>query len=406
MVPPTSTPRRARGRAGALSGLLALSLLGSLLAAAPLPASASPAVAPTDGTFTVRGSGYGHGHGMSQWGAYGAAQQGLTWPKILAFYYPGTSLSTMPTGTRLKVWLTADDDGDLRVRPAAGLRVTDAEGGSYVVPTGKAYTSWRISRSGEGYRLAYRSTAGTWKTKATGLGTSTWSFSDTAKVLRLVRPGGSTRDYRGSLALVKRGSSGRTVNRVSLEHYVRAVVPAEMPTSWKADAVRAQAVAARSYAVRTRDTTSYPGYDICDTTSCQVYGGKSAETSGGDAAAKATTGKVVRYRGQVALTQFAASNGGAMSSGNLPYLVEKLDPYDGVVISQRWTRQLSAASIARSWPSVGTVRKLQVVRRDGTGPWGGRVERITIIGSKTSVTVSGETFQYRFAMRSSLFTVV
>ena len=84
-------------------------------------------------------------------------------------------------------------------------------------------------------------------------------------------PSGSVRPYRGSVALVKRGSSGRTVNRVLLEDYVQGVVPTEMPTSWPAEAVRAQAVAARSYAVRLRRLRHYAGYDICDTTACQVY---------------------------------------------------------------------------------------------------------------------------------------
>jgi SpoIID/LytB domain protein len=384
---------------------VALSLLGSLLLTAPA-AHADTAVPPKSGSFTIKGSGYGHGHGMSQYGAYGAAKKGLGWKQILAFYYPKTTLRSMPTGTTIKVWLTADNDNNLRVRPAAGLKIRDAHGGSYTLPTGKAYTSWRISRSGSGYKLAYRTTSGTWKTKATGLDTSTWWVSSSAKVLRLVLPNGSTRDYRGSMALVKRGTGGRTVNKVLLEDYVRAVVPMEMPTSWLPDAVRAQSVAARSYAVRVRDFSDYSGYDICDTPTCQVYGGKSREDMQGDAAVKATAGTIVTYDGKVALTQFASSNGGAMAKSNLPYLVAKKDPYDGVITSQAWTRTISAASVARVWPSVGTVRSLQVTSRDGSGAWGGRVQTIKIIGSKASVTVAGSTFKYYFSMRSTLYTVV
>ncbi|MBP2415690.1 SpoIID/LytB domain-containing protein [Microlunatus capsulatus] len=406
MSSPTRAVTTVRSRTGRLwGGAVALSLLTSLALLAPPTASADSAVAPREGSFTIRGAGFGHGHGMSQYGAYGAAKKGLTWKQILAFYYPGTTLTTMPTGTTIKVLLTADSDGDLRVQPAAGLRVSDGEGGRYTVPTGATHTSWRISRKGDGYQLASRDAAGTWKTRSTGLGGGTWSFSSTAKVLTLVRPGGSTRPYRGSLGLVRSGSGGKTVNTVLLEDYVRAVVPVEMPTSWAADAVRSQAVAARSYAVRTRDFTDRPGYDICDTDTCQVYGGERAETSGGDAAVKATAGRVVSHGGRVALTQFASSNGGALAASNLPYLVAKADPYDGVITSQAWSRTLTAAAIGRSWPSVGTVKKLQVTRRDGSGPWGGRVEKITVTGSKSSVTVGGETFQYRFGMRSSLFTV-
>ena len=180
----------------------------------------------------------------------------------------------------------------------------------------------------------------------------------------------------------------------------------EMPTSWLPDAVRAQSVAARSYAVRVRDFSDYSGYDICDTPTCQVYGGKSREDTQGDAAVKATAGTIVTYDGKVALTQFASSNGGAMAKSNLPYLVAKKDPYDGVITSQAWTRTISAASVARVWPSVGTVRSLQVTSRDGSGAWGGRVQTIKIIGSKVSVTVAGSTFKYYFSMRSTLYTVV
>lgn len=398
-------PLTVRSRAGRLLGsTLALTFLSTALLAAP-PAAADTAVTAKAGSFTVRGSGFGHGHGMSQWGAYGAARQGLSWQKILKFYYPGTTLTTMPSGTKIKVWLTADSDNDLRVAPAAGLKVSDASGNSYTLPTGKAYTSWRVTRAGSGYKLGYRTGNGSWTTRSTGLSTSTWTFSSSSKVLTLALPGGRTKQYRGSLALVKRGTGGRTVNNVVLEDYVRAVVPAEMPTSWHPDAVRAQSVAARSYAVRTRDFTDYAGYDICDTTSCQVYGGKASENKQGDAAVKATAGTVVTHRGAVALTQFAASNGGALAASNLPYLVAKRDPYDGVVASQAWTRTLSASSIARAWPSVGTVTKLQVTKRDGTGSWGGRVVTVKITGSKGSVSVAGSTFQSRFGMRSSLYTV-
>lgn len=411
MLPPTphSSPRQpsAPRRGGLLRLLVGVLAAGALVAPLlPAPVAAADAAdAPVKGSFTIRGAGYGHGHGMSQYGAYGAAEKGLSWKKILDFYYPGTTRTTMAAGTAIKVWVTADDDADLRVQPAAGLKVSDAHGHSLVLPTGSAYSSWRISRSGAGYRLAHRTAAGRWVTTTTSLDTSTWTFSDHAKLVRLVLPGGSTRPYRGSLKLVKRGSGARTVNRVLLEDYVRAVVPAEMPTSWRAAAVQSQAVAARSYAVRLRDYYHYSGYDICDSTACQVYGGAARETSGGNAATLATAGVVLTYRGAVALTQFASSNGGALAASNLAYLVAKPDPYDGVVTSQAWQRTVSAASIARVWPSVGTVQKLQVTRRDGSGRWGGRVETIKVIGSKATVSVSGSTFQYRFSLRSSLFTV-
>ena len=404
---PLLTPPRPRPsvRRRVVAAAVALGLAVTLAPAATPSASADSSVAAEAGSFTIRGAGFGHGYGMSQYGAYGAARQGKTWRQIMAFYYPGTTISPMRVGTRLRVWITADDDGNLRVQPARGLQVRDSSGHRLTLPTGSQYTSWRISRAGAGYRLAYRNTAGTWVTRATNLSTSTWSFAATAGVVKVVLPRAGTRAYRGTVALVKRGTGARTVNTVLLEDYVRAVVPVEMPTSWSANAVRAQAVAARSYAVRLRDHYDYSGYDICDTTSCQVYLGMGRENRDGDAAVRATAGQIVTYRGKVALTQFASSNGGASAASNLPYLKARTDPYDGVVVSQAWTRTVSAASVARQWPSVGTVRRLQVVSRDGSGRWGGRVNSIKIIGSKSSVTVSGSSFQWRFGMRSTLYTV-
>ena len=205
----------------------------------------------------------------------GAARKGLSWKQILAFYYRGTQLKAMPAGTKIKVWISADNDSSLRVLPASGLMPCATPPGiATPCPRGRPYTSWRISRRGTGYRLSYRTRSGSYVTKSTGLSTGTWSFSTRSKIVKVVLPSGSVRSYRGSVALIKRGSGGRTINNVLLEDYVEGVVPAEMPTSWAADAVRAQAVAARSYAVRLRDFGGYSGFDICDTTACQVYGGR------------------------------------------------------------------------------------------------------------------------------------
>ncbi|MGI3785640.1 MAG: SpoIID/LytB domain-containing protein [Janthinobacterium lividum] len=400
-------------RAGAsLLAMGSLLLVGAL--AAP-SAEADSAVKPSDGSFVVKGAGFGHGHGMSQYGAYGAAEKGLSWRQILAFYYPGTSLQTLSTSTSIKVWITADTDDNLLVLPAAGLKVYDSNDHSLTVPTGSRYRAWRITRSGTGYRLAWKNADGAYKTLSTELDTSTWHFATKAKVVKVRIPNGATREYRGTVSLIKRGSGARTVNKVRLEDYVRSVVPSEMPTSWAPDAVRAQAVAARSYAIRIRDFTSYSGYDICDTTACQVYGGLATTTSGGrrivretragSAATKATAGTIVTFGGQVALTQFASSNGGAMSSGGYSYLRKKKDPYDGVIRSQAWSRKVTAKAVARAYPSVGTVKQLRITKRDGSGRYGGRVVSIQIVGSKKTRTVSGSAFQGKFSMRSSLYKI-
>ena len=165
--------------------------------------------------------------------------------------------------------------------------------------------------------------------------------SSSAPASLTLRVAGTTRAYRGALRL----SSNNTVNVLGLDAYVQGVIPREMPTSWQPAAVRAQAVAARTYGVYDRNAHPTRYYDTCDTTSCQVYGGIGDEDSRGNAAATATAGKILRYSGQPAFTQFASSNGGWLSAGGQPYLVAKADPYDGFSGNpmHTWTTSLTKA---------------------------------------------------------------
>jgi stage II sporulation protein D len=405
MSSPTLSAPRTRGWARRLvvAGL-ALGVVGAASLTAPsTTATADSSTTPRSGKFTVSGAGFGHGWGMSQYGAYGAAKKGLSWQRILAFYYPRTARSKLPSTGTIRVWVTADDDGRLGFKPAAGAKISDGSR-SYTLPTGSAYDYWRISRSGSGYKLAYKSSGGSWKTRSTGLGTGTWKVTSSSGVLRLVLPSGSIRGYRGALSLIKRGSSGRTVNTVSVENYVRGVVPAEMPTSWHPNAVRAQAVAARTYGTFLRERSSASGYDICDTTACQVYRGMDNETANGNAAVKATAHVIMAYRGKPAFTQFTSSNGGQITTGDYSYQIAQKDPYDGLIKNQSWSKTISAATLGKAF-GVGTAKRVQITKRDGYGRWGGRVASIKITGSKRTVTVSGGTFKGKFGMRSNYFTV-
>ena len=382
---------------------LTLGLAGAASLTTPATAAADPSTSARSGSFHVSGAGFGHGWGMSQYGAYGAARQGLTWKQILAFYYPKTVRSALPSTGTIRVWVTADSDGSLGFKPAAGAKISDGSK-SYSLPTGSAYATWRISRSGAGYKLSHKSSSGSWKTRSTGLGTGTWKVTSSSGSLRLVLPSGSTRGYRGSLSLIKRGSSGRTVNTVTMENYVRAVVPSEMPTSWHPNAVRAQAVAARTYGAFLRARSSSSGYDICDTTSCQVYRGMDNETGNGDAAVAATAHVIMSFNGKPAYTQFTSSNGGQITTGDYSYQIAQKDPYDGLIKSQTWSKTISASRLGNAF-GVGTAKRVQITKRDGYGKWGGRVTTIKITGTKKSVTVSGTTFKGKFGMRGNYFTV-
>ena len=403
---------RSSRAAGALSTVLVLGLVASGgLVAGPAGAVATDQSypVPRDGEYTVVGHGYGHGHGMSQYGAQGAARQGLSHGQILAFYYPGTELEK--ARGKIRVLLTADTGDDLVVGARRGLRLRDrGSDTTYDLPRGQGATRWRVEVDGRGRDVVawYDGSWQRWRPGGRPALVGEGQFAAGGRPLTLFTPSGTTQ-YRGKLrnAATGNGSGDRaTVNVVGLDSYVRGVVPSEMPASWEPEAVQAQAVAARTYGVwdRAEDPSDYA--HICDTTSCQVYKGVAGEHPLGDDAVEATAGQVLRHDGEPAFTQFSASSGGWTSAGSMPYLVAKKDPYDGWSGNpvHRWSTTLKASTIAGAYPSIGKLRRVRVTSRDGNGDWNGRVRSMKLVGSAGTVTVSGDTFRYRFDLRSTWFT--
>ncbi|SDU86533.1 SpoIID/LytB domain protein [Jiangella alkaliphila] len=402
-----------------LAQLIAV-LVGALVPFAAAPASpvgvATEVVPlPPSGDVVIEGRGFGHGRGMSQWGAYGAAVSGLSYDRILAHYYRGTSLVERDD-IQLKVRITAAGDDQTVVAPASGLTAA-ASGATLNLPSsirGERVTAWRVVRNGGG--LALQGRAGTWRDVAVGglvVHAAPVRFTSPAGTVRLIL-GATYRDYRGAVEAVAAGSGAGTRVVASLESYLRSVVPAEMPASWPAAAVQAQAVAARSYARWQR--TEEPGswYDTCDSTRCQVFNGVADYTAAGelkrryehpasDAAVAATAGRLLIHDGVPAFTQFGSSNGGWTVRGSRSYLRAFEDPYDGVVSGSphTWRSSLSAADVAAAYPAVGRVAALRVTARDGLGAWGGRITSVVVEGGSGSVELSGEAFRIALGLRSS-----
>jgi stage II sporulation protein D len=387
---------RFRAAATGAAALTAAALL-------PGPAQASRTVSesftvPAGGTVVVTGHGYGHGHGMSQYGAQGAARQGLTARQILAFYYPGTTLAT--TAGTIGVLITADTDNAVQVVPATGLRVREVgSGATYALPATAGIKTWRLRTVSGRTVLDYDD--GAWHAYLPGGAALSGDAELYGPASVGLRVGSATRAYRGALRL----SSSDTVNVLALDDYVKGVVPREMPASWAGAALQAQAVAARTYAARDRADHATRYYQTCDTTSCQVYGGLGSEDSRSNAAVAATANQVLNYRGTPAFTQFGSSSGGWLADGGQPYLVAKPDPYDGASGNpvHTWSRTLTRASIQKAYPSLGTLQRIAVTRRDGHGEWYGRVEQMVLDGSRANVTLAGTTFRSKFGLRSQWF---
>jgi SpoIID/LytB domain protein len=149
-------------------------------------------------------------------------------------------------------------------------------------------------------------------------------------------------------------------------------------------------------------------YQICDTTSCQVYGGFTAEYASTNAAVDATAGQVrLDAEGTPAFTQFSSSNGGWSAAGSVPYLVAQQDPYDGWSGNPNttWTLPLTAGNVEKNYPAVGTLTSIAVDSRDGNGEWGGRATTMTLTGTGGSVQTTGEDFRLRVGLKSSWFTL-
>jgi SpoIID/LytB domain protein len=178
-----------------------------------------------------------------------------------------------------------------------------------------------------------------------------------------------------------------------------------MPATWHRAAVRAQAVAARTYAAYERDHLTGP---LCDTTSCQVYGGFAAEHPASNAAVDATKGLALMHQGEPAFTQFGSSSGGWTSAGSMPYLPAKADPYDDWAGNpvHSWSVQVADTLIESKWPGIGNLNRIRVNQRDGHGEWGGRVGSVTLVGGRGRVTVSGDTLRYALGLRSPWVTFV
>jgi SpoIID/LytB domain protein len=399
------TPRSTT--ATALLGLAGL--LGSL---STVVATAGPAAAaevhprPADGIFAVEGHGWGHGRGMSQWGAQGAASKGLTADQITSFYYPGTS-RTVLADAPMRVLLQADEGVDTQVVPTSGLVATDVATGAKVALS-TTFKRYRALATSAGLNL--QSWDGTtWRGVALGGKASVVGplrFSGTTFV-RVVFPGGSSRDYRGATQAVKTGTTSlQTIVVLGMEDYLLGVVPRESSSSWAAAALQAQSIAARSYSANKRSRVSTTArYDICDTTQCQVFGGSAVYTAGGTRtnlepattteAVRATRGVVRTYSGTPIFSEYSSSNGGWSTTGGHPYLIAQRDDYDGVVPNQvhSWNASLRVTDIERRYPALGTLTSLEVTGRDGNGEWGGRVKAVVLRGTKdgaaTTVSTTG-----------------
>ncbi len=436
-----SRPARAAGSSGAAArvaavvvvAIVALGLLPVAVAGAdrwPSPPAPpigvvrpprpeiTPQPPPPSTTITFFGRGYGHGVGMSQYGARGRALDGQLAPAILAHYYPKTTLGQRDPATIVRVLVLTG----FAATPAKPATITGRGG------------PWTIDGIATTFPADARLTLA-----PTAVGASTWTLTvlsstssllatATVKTAVIVRPAApvslleltstaSTANlYRGYLR-VRLTTTAMVIDHVALDQYLRGVVPAEMPSRWPVEALKAQAIAARSYALyRSHPTTGT--YDLTDDTRSQVYRGRRAETAATDAAISATAGTVVLSGSSPANAMYHSADGGwtennenvfvsstgAVVAGAVAYLRGSSDrrpdgtSYDAASPYATWktatytNAALSAILAKDPRTNVGTVTALDLSQRGVSG----RLIRVVLTGSLGSKTVSGDVFVAAF----------
>jgi len=368
---------------------------------------------PPDTTFYGRG--WGHGVGMSQHGARGRALAGQSAAQILAHYYAGTTTGSIDPATQVRVLLL-----DAFAATAGSPLIAYGRSGPWTIdgiattfPANARLTAAPVSAGSSTWNVRVTSSGGA-VLHASVMSSGFWMRPGTGAVLQLASKPSSFDTYRGLLR-VRLTTTARVINILGMEAYLRGVVPTEMPASWPVEALRAQSIAARSYAA-CRLHPSDGVFDIYDDTRSQVYRGVEAEAAATNAAITATAGAVVKSGSAVANTMFHSTGGGATEnnefvfvsasgaivSGPVSYLRGSMDrkpdgsAYDAGAPLATWQTaaysrdEIAAIFNADARTAVGSPTKLNLTR--GVA----RVYRVTLSGPGGTKTVSGDVFRSVF----------
>jgi SpoIID/LytB domain protein len=440
-------------------------LLAAVAVASPVPvAAAEPGAAPV---VVVEGRGWGHGVGMPQEGAYAMALDGASTPAILGHFYPGTSIGRGGGTVRVDVLQAAGQvvvalPGGGEVRDAQsgaqspGFPVTVAPGGTVglsfdggkyhakplsgatLAPVATTTPAAALAAPAPG-PAATAAPAKPGTTPTTGLldgllKRAVPALAPTTTAAAAAKPAAAApataavpteavssrslwamprgdatvalpaqdRRYRGVVQASAGGPGLTLVNHLDVEQYLRGMGEVLEP-GWPAAALRAQAVAARTYAL----WTLAAGRNLCDTQQCQVYLGAGAEYAAMDGAVGATRGQVVTYRGALAQAVYSANAGGVSATAEEGFGPGSIDePYLQPVRYQPRDPQAYTAvmTLAEAGSRLGYGGEVDDLRVSRTGP-SGRVLEVTVEGSAGPLPVDGHRAVDALRLRSNLFTM-
>jgi SpoIID/LytB domain protein len=417
----------------------------ALVGVTPVAAHAQAATALIP-ALQVDGRGHGHGVGMAQDGALAMGKAGANVKQILAQFYPDTAIGKASGNVRVPI--VTGNGVELGFPEGGDIRSTNAS--LHIPPGGNAL----FTREGDGTRVKTANAPAATTTTTTTVATTTTSTAVPAATTTtlLSVPGGKfgarspnptialqqpapttsttapptstptfagpitvtptgdgriavtarNRRYRGAMEATPVQGGVRFVNQVGVETYLRGMGEVRNP-SWPAAGLQAQAIAARTYALRAMAF----GGELCDSQRCQVYIGADAEYAAMDKAVAATSGQVLTYGKSLASAVYSANAGGfsanreegfGLAGDTYPYL--RAAPY---LTDNRdeWSVTIALTDVARRLSYAGELTAVTVVTR---GP-SGRATSLNLIGTKGEKTVSGIDFDAALGLRSTLFTV-
>jgi stage II sporulation protein D len=374
---------------------------------------------------TFYGKGWGHGIGLSQWGAQGWAEGAtgvrLSGEQIVGKYFPMATLATQPPSKPFRVLLSGPSTGCVR-RTITNVAHMSSAGGMRLVNDADPSVEYLETAPGQSVRFSvYNGTVLVAVDEASGR--TVFAGQDNSLTLIPtqwwdpigVREKGL--EYRGNLLVEVRDEGNlRVVNYVGSDDYMRGALPGEMPSDWDMEALRAQAITARTYVAWRQSTAGDRTWDVRDDTADQCYGGHSFESPRTTAAVLSTPAAILTYLGKPIRALYSSANGGvtenvgcvldAERSGGTwrcaegwPYLGVTIDPAEALAYDRRgpmphglWSETFTAREIrVQIYEEYGVDIGAYVSMEFNESP-GGRPISVRVRGTSGTVDVRGDRF--------------
>lgn len=341
------------------------------------------------GSYVISGRGYGHGIGLSQWGARGMALQGSSYQDILAHYYQGSTVQSNTPERPIRVAVALSQSA-AKVTPGAAYRLIDLVSNE-ILAEGEANDEWNFSTDGT-------------KIKAE-LNNKDTAFSSTQFLLESdshLTLNGQKKYHESFIIRTNNRQTLDIINQLDLENYLLGVISKEIPASFPEEAIKAQAVASRSYARHRMKQNAAKSFDVYPSEISQVYAGINGETAAGTAAVNATKYQVAAYNGEIIEALFFSNSGGhtesnenVWNSAPIPYLRGVPDEYSGYQadpVSSRygiwWSKAYTPEQLSQVL-KVGNVLDIQVSESYPSG----RPAKIKVIGSENTAYYTANEFR-------------